>query len=128
MLIGEFSNKSKLNRETIRFYEREGLLKVKRQGNKYREYSYKDIIVVKVIQDLKELGFSLSEIKDILNLCNSEERCRHVQLKLEQNLKKINKKLSVLRDIQSKIIVSISKCSQNPDKKSCEIIEKVILE
>jgi DNA-binding transcriptional MerR regulator len=66
MLIGEFSRKSKLTRETIRFYEREGLLEGIRKENNYREYSEKDIGVIQFIGSLKELGFTLPEIKDIL--------------------------------------------------------------
>ncbi|GBF44633.1 MAG TPA: MerR family transcriptional regulator [Leptospiraceae bacterium] len=127
MLIGEFSRKSKLTREAIRFYEKEGLLVGTRKDNNYREYSEKDIRVVQFIASLKELGFTLPEIKNILDLYNSEQKCKDVQRKLEKNLENIENKLTTLKNVKENLLKSIKECEENPDKKSCNIIAKILL-
>lgn len=127
MLIGEFSRKSKLTRETIRFYEREGLLEGIRKENNYREYSEKDIGVIQFIGSLKELGFTLPEIKDILALYSSEQKCKNVQTKLEKNLENIENKMSALKTVRENLLKSIKECEENPNKKSCNIIAKFLL-
>ena len=124
MLIGDFAKKSKLTRETIRFYEKKGLLKSIRKENNYREYSENDIRIVHFINALKELGFILPEIKDILNLYDSEQKCKDIQNKLEKNLKKIENKIYFLAITKKKLLKSIQECEKNPYKKSCKVFEK----
>lgn len=68
MLIKEFSTKYKLTNDTVRYYEKEGLLAPIRQENGYRMYDVTCEKSIKFILVLKQLGFSLLEIKALLLL------------------------------------------------------------
>lgn len=125
MLINEFSKKTGLTREGIRFYEKIGLLNVKRRKeNSYREYSDKDILRINFINDLKELGFTLLEIRDVMDLYNSNLKCKEIEKRLEVHLNKIVYKIMILNEIQSKLNNSIKICKENPNKKLCNIFNK----
>ena len=69
MLIGELARKATVNIQTIRFYEREGLLPVPSRNNSgYRRYEAGDLERVTFIKRNQELGFTLEEIKQLLDL------------------------------------------------------------
>ncbi|PKA23196.1 transcriptional regulator [Leptospira sp. mixed culture ATI2-C-A1] len=124
MLIGEFAEKSKLTRETIRFYEKEGLLEGVRKENNYRYYSKKDIEIVQFISSLKNLGFTLPEIRSILLVYSSELKCKDMQMILEKNLRKVEEKLRSLINIKNNLSKSRKGCEENPNKKSCNVFTK----
>ena len=66
--IGELVKELNINRETIRYYEKIGLLtEAKREGNGYRIYSKEDLDKIRFILMVKNYGFSLKEIKVILD-------------------------------------------------------------
>jgi DNA-binding transcriptional MerR regulator len=69
MLIGEVSKQTGLSRDTIRYYEKSGLLKrdkKARRENYYKEYSDLDLKVLFLIQLMKEYGFTLNEIREFI--------------------------------------------------------------
>lgn len=68
MNIAELERRTGVSRHTLRYYEKEGLLlEVARRGNNYRDYSEQSVQRVTMMRQLKELGFSLREIRDILD-------------------------------------------------------------
>jgi DNA-binding transcriptional MerR regulator len=68
MNIAELERRTGVSRHTLRYYEKEGLLlEVARRGNNYRDYSEQSVQRVTMMRQLKELGFSLREISDILD-------------------------------------------------------------
>ncbi len=72
MRIGEFSAKAGVNVQTIRFYEREKLLrKPVRTAAGYRTFEAADLERVRFIKDSQQLGFSLKEIKELLEIHES---------------------------------------------------------
>lgn len=61
--IGQLAKQAKVNIETIRYYERRGLLpEPQRRASGYREYSTDDVIRLRFIKRAQELGFTLKEI------------------------------------------------------------------
>lgn len=90
MTIKEVEQQLGLSRTTIRFYEREHLITPKRDGNTYREYSEEDIATLKKIVILRKLGFSIEEIKDLL-----EENVPLQEL-LEKNIQELQEKVNEL--------------------------------
>lgn len=66
MLIGELAKASGLSRETLRFYEKQGLIGATRQSNGYRVYPQETLMLVNYIRTAQKLGFSLAEIGDKL--------------------------------------------------------------
>lgn len=74
MLIGELSEKSKLSRHTIRFYEKLGLIEVPRKSrreNNYKEYPEDVLRQIEAIQQIKAQGFTLKEAKGIIHLIST---------------------------------------------------------
>jgi MerR family transcriptional regulator, copper efflux regulator len=67
--IGEVAKQAGVGVETVRFYEREGLLdEPDRRASGYRQYDEEAVAVLRFIRRAKELGFTLKEIKSLLNL------------------------------------------------------------
>jgi MerR family copper efflux transcriptional regulator len=65
--IGRLARLANVNVQTVRFYERKGLLpRPARRLSGYREFTHKDIGIIRFIKDFQGLGFSLKEIKEIL--------------------------------------------------------------
>lgn len=65
--ISEISRLYGIGPDSLRYYERIGILKPKRDTNQYRLYSLKDIYKLNIIRDLRNLNFSMSQIKDYLD-------------------------------------------------------------
>ncbi|HEO64891.1 MAG TPA: MerR family transcriptional regulator [Spirochaetes bacterium] len=127
MLIGELSDKTGLSKDTIRYYEKEGLVQSgARKENQYRNFSEKAIHTIHFIKNLKELGFTLPEIKDFIHLFHNEETsCQMVQKRLEDHIVNINSKMSLLESIRTKVANAIHLCKENPIAKSCQTLEKL---
>ena len=95
MLIGELAQKTGLSKDTIRFYEKEGLLDrtVSNRGdNNYRQYTDDAIEKLNFIKKGKTLGFTLKEIKKIMiewDSVSSEQAVNFIQVKVEQIDEKI---------------------------------------
>ena len=88
MKIGEVAKQSEVGIETIRYYEREGLLaEPKRRPSGYRQYDQSVVARLKFIRRAKELGFTLAEIRELLGLWfDSNTRCEHVRQRAEQKI------------------------------------------
>ncbi len=90
MLISELSEKTGVSKDTIRFYEKAGLLQtdiVARGENNYRQYTDEAIEELNFIRRGKALGFTLKELKKIIAEWDStspEQVANLIQLKLEQ--------------------------------------------
>ena len=69
MKIGELAKKSGLSAHTLRFYEKQGLIKVNnRSESNYRIYSHADLNTAKFIKRTREMGFSLEEVEVFLSI------------------------------------------------------------
>lgn len=73
MQIAELEQRTGVNRHTLRYYEKAGLLQeVERRGNNYRDYPEKAVERVAMVRQLKALGFSLREIREVLDALRSD--------------------------------------------------------
>ncbi|WP_300348501.1 MerR family transcriptional regulator [uncultured Alcanivorax sp.] len=73
MQIAELEQRTGVNRHTLRYYEKAGLLQeVGRRGNNYRDYPEKAVERVAMLRQLKALGFSLREIREVLDALRSD--------------------------------------------------------
>jgi DNA-binding transcriptional MerR regulator len=93
MLINELSKQTGFSIDTIRFYEKIGLLDdtgLIRRANRYKDYTEKQVQKLLVIRDLKDFGFTLKEIKEIISLYKEDS------LSCVKNVPKIQQKISFL--------------------------------
>lgn len=99
MKIKEVEQLLDVTRDTVRFYEKEGLLNVKR-NNKYRDYSKEDIAQLKRIIVLRKLGISIENIKNILlNNYSMQPIIENNIIELENQIEKLNGALNVSREL-----------------------------
>lgn len=125
MLIGELSKRTGLSHDTIRFYEKKGLINVDkraRRDNNYKEYPdavYERLMLIKTI---KALGFTLNEIDEFIGAWGDEDAsCSNLTHHLTDKIARVDQQMKLLRDIRSRLTTSLEKClSEN-----CEF-EKMI--
>ena len=115
MLIGELSKITGFSKDTIRYYEKLGLLKgcKKILRNRYSDYSEETIALLSNIKMGKEYGLTLSEIKDLLRKHNHKNFCNFLMEAAIKKLHQINNELERLNELKIKIesgIKTLSKC------------------
>ncbi|HBP87287.1 MAG TPA: transcriptional regulator [Nitrospiraceae bacterium] len=127
--IGGLSRKTGCHIETIRYYERIGLLsKPPRTEGGHRLYNKEQIKRLVFIRRSRELGFSLDEIRTLFRLVDGERStCQEVKTVTEQHLQDVSKKISDLRKLQKTLRAISSQCEGGlvPD---CPIIESLFEE
>ncbi len=98
MRIGELEQKSGTSRHTLRYYESVGLLSVQRHSNNYREYSPRSLSDLSFIQQAQGMGFSLSEIREILQARREQQLdCAQGALLVRRKLKEVEAKIASLQ-------------------------------
>jgi MerR family Zn(II)-responsive transcriptional regulator of zntA len=124
--IGELAEASGSTIDTIRFYENKGLLMPgDRSESGYRQYHRSAIEVLKFIQMSKELGFSLSEIKDLLEIrIESNGKCSLAFEKIQAKENEIDAKIKDLKRIKKALKMISERCEINQDDKlPCHFLE-----
>lgn len=121
LTIGKLADASKVNVETIRFYEKKGLLKrpTSKKGA-FRVYPSDYITRIGFIKKAQELGFTLVEIKDLLQLDqNSTATCAHVSKKASSKLNEVQEKIKSLKSMEKSLKNIIKACGVGPKMKAC---------
>jgi MerR family Zn(II)-responsive transcriptional regulator of zntA len=116
MRIGELCAKAELPKDTVRYYERQGLLEKIPQpngSNNYKVYSAVDLQRLKMIKHAKMLGFTLAEISDVLAVW-VEDRFTVVQKQacLQRKLEQLEDKEKALAELRSGLINALNKIGQ----------------
>lgn len=124
MKIGEVSKRSGIGIETIRYYEREKLLEQpQRRPSGYRQYDESTLERLAYIRRAKELGFTLSEIRDLLELSFANESCcDHVRQRAETKLIDIEDKIRSLRGMRRSLSDILKRCKANGSAKDCPLV------
>ena len=114
MLIGELSKVSGLSRDTIRFYEKNGLIAVgkkERRFNNYKEYSEETLKRLLSIKQLKGFGFTLNEIADLLDMLDvNEATCKNVSHKIDEKVLLLNQKIKELKAVRKQLLDGKENC------------------
>lgn len=102
MLIGELANRAGVNVQTVRYYERRGLLPdPRRRGTGYRAYTEGTLHRLRFIKRAQELGFTLAEIESLLGLrLRGSTTAAHVKARAEEKVAEIEKKIADLARIR----------------------------
>lgn len=101
MRIGELEQKSGASRHTLRYYESVGLLSVQRHSNNYREYSPRSLNDLAFIQQAQGMGFSLSEIREILQAQRDQQiDCAQGALLVGRKLLEVEAKIASLQEMK----------------------------
>lgn len=127
LTIGQLAKAARVNPQTLRFYERKGILKpVSRLDSKYRVYDQESLKRLRFIKQAQEMGFSLDEIQSLLNLrVRSVQRCDQVRAKAELKLKDVRARIAQLRRLEQTLAELISDCEGRIVSDCCPIIDKM---
>lgn len=125
--IGDVANRAGVNVQTLRYYERVGVLKPNiRRDSGYRIYDEDAIRKVLFIKKSQELGFSLDEIKELLLLKASKvSKCEEVQEKARQQLSLVEEKLNKLSLMKSLLTSFINRCENRELTVSCPLLASI---
>lgn len=125
MRIGEFAKRSGVGIETIRYYERQGLLaEPKRKPSGYRQYNEAVVGRLQFIRRAKELGFTLGEIKELLGLwVDTNTRCTHVRQRAAKKITDIEEKIHSLQRIKRSLQKLMKQCESRNSVADCPLLE-----
>ena len=120
--IGALAEAAGVNVETIRFYQRKGLMpEPEKPYGSIRRYGAADLARVRFIKSAQRLGFSLEEVGELLKL-EDGARCSEARQLAEQKLVAVRQKLSDLQRIESVLAGLVARCSAVRGRVSCPLI------
>ena len=114
MLIGELAQRTGLSRDTIRFYEKQGLIKVGRRDgrvNNYKEYSETVLKRLLLLNKIKSYGFTLNESAEIISLLEANlGTCNQISKAADKKVLVIDKKIKELMELRNSLLKIIRDC------------------
>src|SRR5262245_51771528 len=113
LTIGEVAAQARVHVETLRYYERRGLIeKPPRSASNYRLYPEEAVRRVRFIKRAQELGFSLKDIKELFSLrAAPEAECGDIRVHAEAKIKDIDEKLGSLMAMKRALSKLVAECS-----------------
>lgn len=125
MWIGQASRAAGVNQQTLRYYERRGLLPSPPRSGRYRAYADEAVRIVRFIKRAQALGFSLAEVEALLRLRGVPPHERHrVRAIAERKLADIDAKISQLRSMRRALSTLVASCHRVGTPR-CPIIESL---
>ena len=122
--IGQLARAAEVNVETIRYYERRGLItQPPKPGQGYRTYPKSTLARILFIKRAQELGFTLEEIDNLLSLGDSH--CTEVQELAKRKVASVRIKINDLRRLEQLLAEQVTQCSTNPENAGCPIVESL---
>jgi MerR family mercuric resistance operon transcriptional regulator len=125
LTIGQVARRAGVGIETVRFYERQGLLdEPARKESGYRQYEEDVVARLRFIKRAKELGFSLKEIKELLTLrVDPTTTCAEVRSRAEAKIADIQGKIEALQRMKKALKKLTQTCSGRGPVNECPILE-----
>jgi|GEM_PF-352850 MerR family mercuric resistance operon transcriptional regulator len=123
--IGEIASRANVNKETVRYYEKRELLpKPDRRRSGYRIFTQRHIDQIRFIKRAQELGFTLSEIQELLELrINEDTTCSEIKSEAQEKFRDVTKKIHDLQRIKNTLLELIDSCVGDGPKGECPILD-----
>jgi MerR family mercuric resistance operon transcriptional regulator len=125
LTIGRVARSAGLAVDTVRYYEREGLLnKPARTASGYRHYTPDAVARLRFIRQAKDLGFSLAEIKELLALrVTPGKSCADVRAHAQHKIADVDRRIASLKRVRGALVKLASACSGKGPVSQCPILE-----
>ena len=124
--IGELAQRTGISRDALRFYEKHGLITPSgRTDSGYRLYSKSDVLRISFILSAKEVGFTLNEIHQLLELevTKDKKSCQDVKEFVDNKIQVVNQRLIEMKKIkQSLKTLSVACCGADEPATHCTIL------
>lgn len=123
--IGQVARRAGVGVETVRFYEREGLLKEPaRRASGYRQYSEEAVKHIRFIKRAQQLGFSLKEIAELLTLrVDGQTSCEQAKESAAAKLAEVEQKIIELQRMRLALLQVASLCEEEGLKSRCPLLD-----
>lgn len=123
--IGQIAHRAGIGVETVRFYERQGILqKPPRSKSGYRKYQPEAVLRLCFIKKAKEVGFSLKEIKELLSLrLDMDATCEDVRSRAAAKISDIEQKIQALQRMKQALTDLTAACSGDGPISECPILQ-----
>jgi DNA-binding transcriptional MerR regulator len=126
--IGRAAREAGVNIETVRFYERRGLIERPPKGKGYRVYSPEQVARIRFIKEAQQIGFSLSEIRDLLALrADPAADCSEVRHQAVTKLDEVWRKIEQLQEMGAALETLIAAFPGQGALQACSIMDALTL-
>ena len=127
LTIGKLAQRAGVGIDTVRFYERAGLLpRARRAASGYRLYAEGDADRLRFIRRAKALGFTLEEVAELLALSAARGPRKAVRELAERRLADLERKLRELTAMRDSLAQLVRHCSGSGPMEGCPIVENVL--
>ena len=121
--IGELARRTGCNIETIRYYERIGLISAPLRRGRYRTYETRDVQQLSFVRRARELGFKLDEVRALLTLATDEAAaCAEVRDLAAAHLHDVRARIADLRRMEQVLADAVTACETGQDP-GCPLIQ-----
>lgn len=122
---GEVAAKAGVNIQTLRYYERRGLLgEPERRPSGYRKYPTETVRLIRFIKRAQELGFTLAEIEELLRLrADQSSTCEAVRAAAEEKIADIAERIRSLQSMRRALGVLVASCVSEKSPRRCPMLE-----
>lgn len=128
MQIGELARKADVAVDTVRYYERRGLIAPpNRRPSGYRDYGTADVERLRFIRRGKALGFTLDEVGELLRLAAADDADRGpVKVLARRRLDEVEAQIRALQEVRATLARLVDACSGHGPVAGCPIVERVL--
>jgi Cd(II)/Pb(II)-responsive transcriptional regulator len=128
MQIKELSNATGVDIETIRFYEKQGLLPAPaRRDNGYRDYAQSHLERLSFIRHCRALDMPLAAVQRLLGFVDAPDaHCADVDQLVDEQLERVRARLNSMRALEKQLLQLRARCSGTHDGKHCAILTDLV--
>jgi len=125
LTIGFLARAAEVNIETVRYYQRFGIIdEPVKPFDGYRIYPEETVDRLRFIKRAKQLGFSLKEIAELLELGNGH--CEDIRLRAEEKRTQVEKQINDLKKLKMTLDTLINSCQSDNGTAHCPIVETLV--
>ena len=129
MRIGELARSAGIPVETVRYYEREGLLPLatRSEGNNYREYAQEHAERLSFIRHCRSLDMTLDEVRVLLRVMDTPgQACGEVDELLDAHIQHVSQRIAELKVLQKDLKQLRARCCQSQQADACGILGSLV--
>lgn len=119
--ISQFANSVGVGIETVRYYQRQGLLAIPKQAEGIRRYDESDIRQLRFIKNAQKAGFTLKEIKELISLDTSSDHERAYEIASER-LKALDLHIAEMQEARNQLKSLADECADKRQGQCCAIL------
>ena len=124
--IGKLAKEAGVGVETVRFYERKGLIDQPGSADGYRDYGDEALAAVRYVKIAQRMGFSLADVGKLRGrLREGPAFCEAVRETARPRLERIDGEIAQLRRLQGELSAFLARCGTGPPDQSCQILPEL---